>query len=139
VKRTARLGVSGLLLIALLAACGTALRSTPTLAASSITVAIEVKVVRPQPSDVRYSLRCNPTSGTLPLAARVCADIAAQPAFMLRPQPARVLCYSEVLGPVVTIRTTWQGRPSTFSGEPGCGWPGTSRLSIYYSASQHRR
>ena len=138
-KRTARLDVSGVVLIALLAACGTALRSTPTLAASSITVTIEVKVVRPQPSNVRYSLGCNPTSGTLPSAARVCAAIAARPAFMLRPHPIRVLCYSEMLGPVVTIRTTWQGRPSTFSGEPGCGWPGTSRLSIYYNASLHRR
>jgi hypothetical protein len=139
VKRTARLGVGGALLSMLLAACGSAVRSTPTPAASSITVAIEVKFVGPQPSDKRYSLGCNPTSGTLPFAARVCADIAARPAFMLRQQPTRILCYSEVLGPVVTVQTTWQGRPSTFSGEPGCGWPGTSPLSVYYNASQHRR
>ena len=139
VKQKLRFGVAGVLLATLLAACGTTARNTPTAPASSITVAIEVKVVGPPPSDVRYSLGCNPTSGTLPFAARVCEDIATHPSAMLRPRFSSTLCYSSALGPIVTVRTTWQGGPSTFSGEPGCGWPGATPLSVYYNASQHDR
>ena len=136
VREKLRLGVSGVLLATLLSACGSAVKGPPTAEASPITVAIEVKVSGPQPSDRRYSLGCNPTSGTLPMPARVCAVIAAHPAAMLRPHSSRTLCYDPELGPVVTVRTTWKGRTSTFSGQPGCGWPGTTPLGVYYNASR---
>lgn len=138
-KETLRLGVSSVLLATLLTACGSAAkRRHPVAEASSIAVAIEVKITGPQPSGRRFSLGCGPTSGTLPMAARVCAAIAAHPASMLHPRSSRTLCYDPERGPVVTVRTTWQGRLSVFSGQPGCGWPGTTPLGVYYNASlQH--
>ena len=131
-RRALLLGMTGGLAAALLAGCGTAARS-PT-----IKVAIEIKVAGPPPRSARFSLTCNPTSGTLPRAGRVCALIAARPETMLRHQPALVLCYSPERSPMVTVHATWRGKTSTFSGEPGCGWPISTPLSVYYNASQRR-
>jgi hypothetical protein len=124
-----------LLPAALLAAFGSAVKPALAVRASSITVAIEVKVNSPRARDTRYSLGCDPTVGTLPSAARVCALIAAHPVVMLRPRSSLTLCYARERGPFVSVRATWNGRTTLFSGQPGCGWPGLSALTVYYNAA----
>jgi hypothetical protein len=120
---------------ALLIASGRASSRALAVGTSAIRVSIEVKVGAPQPREHRYSLQCRPTAGTLPSASRVCALIAAHPVTMLRPRSSFTLCYDPSRGPVVSVRASWEGRTTRFSGEPGCGWPGLSALTVYYNAS----
>jgi hypothetical protein len=83
----------------------------------------------------RFTLRCKPTSGSLPLAARLCADIAHHPVSMLSPGRARSLCGGLVFGPVVAVSANRSGHRSSFGGQPGCGWPGGTALAIYWAAT----
>ena len=119
----------------LLAVCGSSLGHAHAARVSSVTVSIEVRVSAPRPRVQRFSLACHPTAGTLPSAARVCALIDVYPAVMLRPPSTLTLCYDPMRAPVVSVRVSRQGRTTRFSGEPGCGWPGLSALTVYYNAS----
>jgi hypothetical protein len=123
------------MLAALLAVVGSAADRALAGQSSAITVSIEIKVSAPRARVQRYLLGCDPTGGTLPSAARVCALIAAHPAVMLRPRSSNTLCYDPARAPVVSVRATWRGRTTRFSGEPGCGWPALSALTVYYNAS----
>lgn len=83
-----------------------------------------------------FTLRCQPTGGTLPFAARLCRDIAAHAQAMLRPLPSRSQCGGLANGPTVTVSTRAGGKSATFSGQPGCGWPGGTPLAIYWAATR---
>lgn len=78
-----------------------------------------------------FTLTCDPTGGTLPLARRVCRDIAEHSQAMLDPQPQRSVCAGGPFMPVLTVSS----KGSTFSGSPGCGWPGGTPISIYWAAA----
>jgi hypothetical protein len=82
----------------------------------------------------RFTLGCRPTSGSLPLAARVCRDIARHPQAMVAPRAPRSTCGGGPLMPTVDVVVV-RGAPGGFSGSPGCGWPGGTPSSIYYAAS----
>jgi hypothetical protein len=86
--------------------------------------------------DVRFILRCVPASGSMPEAARLCGDIANHPSAMLAPAPSRSVCGGLAFGPIVYVHGYWRGRWTTFSGEPGCGWPGGTALAVYWAASR---
>ena len=78
-----------------------------------------------------FTLTCAPTGGTLPFAARVCRDIEAHSQAMLDPRPQRSVCAGGPFMPVLVVSS----KGSTFSGSPGCGWPGGTPLSIYWAAA----
>lgn len=82
-----------------------------------------------------FSLVCDPTSGTLPLAARVCRDIRRYPGPMLDPPRARSVCLGLLNGPALTIVATTGGKTTRFGGEPFCDWPGGTALGVYYEAA----
>ncbi len=83
-----------------------------------------------------FSLACDPTRGSLPLAARVCADISRHSQAMLDPLPFRSTCAGGPLMPELTVTTTRSGKTASFTGSPGCGWPGGTPLSVYVAAAQ---
>ena len=62
----------------------------------SVTVAVHSWKVAPGGKATRhvdrYTLTCDPPAGTLPFAARICADIRAHPLATLAPPAARTLC-----------------------------------------------
>lgn len=82
-----------------------------------------------------FNLDCEPTSGTLPFAGRVCADIARHPQAMLAPRPQRSTCIGGPSMPTVEVDVLRGTRGGGPSGSPGCDWPGGTPLSIYYAAS----
>lgn len=105
---------------------------------SAISVQVRVTTVDPrshEPTEHRFTLGCKPTSGSLPFAARLCADVAQHPISMLSPGRARSVCGGRAFGPVVEVNTAWSGRTSSFDGAPGCGWPGGTALAIYWAAA----
>lgn len=83
-----------------------------------------------------FSLACDPARGSLPLAARVCADIRRHPQAMLEPLPFRSTCAGGPLMPELTVTTARAGKTASFTGSPGCGWPGGTPLSVYFAATQ---
>jgi hypothetical protein len=87
------------------------------------------------PTERRFTLGCKPTSGSLPFAARLCADVARHPVSMLSPGRARSVCGGRVFGPVVDVTTVRSGQAASFGGQPGCGWPGGTALAIYWAAA----
>jgi hypothetical protein len=116
--------------------CGSA--KPPSSAVSAISVQVRVTTHDPRsqkPVERRYTLGCNPTSGSLPFAGRVCADVARHPVSMLSPGRARSLCGGRIFGPAIEVNATWNGRTSSFGGQPGCGWPGGAALAVYWAAS----
>lgn len=84
-----------------------------------------------------FTLRCEPSGGTLPYAARICRDIAAHPRAMLRAAPARSVCGGMVAGPNLTVIAHRGRSMSTLTGQPFCDWPGGIPLGVYWAASQH--
>jgi hypothetical protein len=84
-----------------------------------------------------FTLGCEPISGTLPLAVRVCGDIARHPTAMLDPPKRRWTCSGSPFMPQLTILSTRQGEKASFGGSPGCDWPGGTALTIYWAASRH--
>ena len=84
-----------------------------------------------------FTLGCDPTSGTLPLAARVCGDIGRHPTAMLDPAKERSVCLGGPFMPDLTVRTIRQGRRASFGGSPFCDWPGGTALGIYWAASRN--
>src|SRR3954452_17882876 len=106
---------------------------------TSSVVHVRVTVTTPLRGEVatkRFSLGCMPVSGSLPLRARVCQDIAAHRQAMLRPRRARSSCGGSPLAPVVQVDSVDGSRHSSFSGMPWCGWPGGTPLTIYWDASR---
>lgn len=103
-------------------------------------VIVDIKVVKGSATHrltKSFTLRCQPTGGTLPEAARICRDIAAHRQAMLRPLPPRSVCGGSVYGPYLTVSTRADGQTSKFTGQPYCGWPGGTPLAVYWAASQH--
>ena len=86
-----------------------------------------------------FTLGCRPVSGTLPLRVRVCGDIARHARAMLDPGPARSTCGGGPFMAVLTISTVDNGKHADFAGSPGCGWPGGTPLSVYFSAVRQDR
>jgi len=93
---------------------------------------------KPHKMTARYTLGCEPLSGTLPFAQRVCADIAAHRQAMLVPRTPRSVCGGSPFMPTVDVSVT-RGGGGGFSGSPGCGWPGGTPIAIYYAASTNDR
>lgn len=83
----------------------------------------------------RYTLLCGPAGGTIPEAGRLCRDIAAHPLPMLDPGRRRSVCAGAVGAPILTVSSTRRGRPTSFAGQPGCGWPGGTALAVYWAAA----
>jgi hypothetical protein len=83
-----------------------------------------------------FSLACDPAHGSLPFAARVCVDIGRHTQAMLDPLPFRSTCAGGPLMPELTVTTTRAGKTASFTGSPGCGWPGGTPLSVYFAATQ---
>ena len=111
----------------------------------SISVRIRVSTF---PGTVRrvqsFSLSCNPTGGSLPLAGRVCRDISLHPKAMLDP-PHRSpggnssVCSGSEFMPVVSVTATANGSTKRFTGTPGCSWPGDQAVSVYFDAAQNNQ
>jgi hypothetical protein len=83
-----------------------------------------------------YDLRCEPRSGTLPLADLVCSTIAQHPHAMLNPGPQQSVCSGSPDMPQLSVWTRTGAHASRFGGYPGCGWPGGAALAIYWGAIQ---
>jgi hypothetical protein len=83
-----------------------------------------------------FTLDCAPVGGTLPLAARVCTDIARHREAMLNPRAPRSQCLGSQMIPQLVIDTNNKGAQTSFGGSPWCGWPGGTPLAIYFAASQ---
>lgn len=88
--------------------------------------------VKQQGHTKTFTLGCDPVSGTLPLRAQVCADVARHGRAMLDPRPARSVCGGGPLEPVVRVDTA---DGTSYSGIPNCGWPGGTPLAIFWDAS----
>jgi hypothetical protein len=108
-----------------------------------VPTAIVSRITRSRQS---FSLTCNPTGGTLPLAARVCEDIRRYPTTMLNPPPPQpypghayhVCSGTIVASTTMTISARASGKPSTFTGQvSGCfsTSPPYDGLLIYDAAS----
>jgi hypothetical protein len=89
-----------------------------------------------------FSLTCNPTGGTLPLATRVCRDIGLHPKAMLNP-PRRTpggkssVCSGGPFMPEVSVTAIASGVTRSFRGSPGCTWPGDEAVGVYFDATQN--
>lgn len=81
-----------------------------------------------------FTLGCRPVAGTLPLASRVCVDIARHPVAMLDPPPARTTCSPPAGSSELTVVADANGSRTTFGGVPDCDWPGGVGLAVYYAA-----
>jgi hypothetical protein len=100
-------------------------------------VSLEITLWTGDPNDrkeQRFTLRCDPPSGSLPLAERVCREIRSHPEAMLAPAPSRGTCMGGPWMPVVDVRGTAGGRRLEFGGR-GCEHPGGVAVSIYLSAA----
>jgi hypothetical protein len=105
--------------------------------ADSITVRIRVTTYAATvPHTQSFSLTCDPTSGSLPLASRVCRDIRLHPAAMLNPPRPRWTCAGPAGSPTLTVTTSSRGATHTFGGEPGCDWPVGPTIEVYWAAIQ---
>lgn len=100
-----------------LAACG----SVPHVA---LTVHVSV-------DDHAYTLTCRPAGGSIPSASRLCGDISRYPIAMLAPAKTRSVCSPAVDAPLVAVSSA----RGTFSGYPGCDWPGGTALEVYWAAA----
>jgi hypothetical protein len=84
-----------------------------------------------------FTLGCSPESGTLPLRASVCRDIAAHRQAMLAPRHQMTTCSGGPEVPVVQVDVVQGAKGSRFGGMVGCGWPGGTPLAIYFDASRN--
>jgi hypothetical protein len=104
---------------------------------SAINVRITVTTyLNAQPQARSFTLGCHPVSGTLPLRARICSDIARHPHAMLDPAAGRSTCAGGPFMPKLTIATTSAGKRADFAGSPGCDWPGGTALAVYFAAAR---
>jgi len=84
-----------------------------------------------------YTLGCDPTSGTLPLANRVCRDVASHPLAMtgmVSPGRGRSVCSPPPGSPEVVVEATRGSRHARFGDVPNCNWPGGVVLAVYHDA-----
>jgi hypothetical protein len=106
---------------------------------SATNVSLEITVSTPDRDgnriEKRFTLRCDPPAGTLPLAERVCRDIRRHPQAMLAPAPHRWVCLGRLHPTVVAVRGTAGGGRLAFDGVPNCYWPGGTPLAIYHAAA----
>jgi hypothetical protein len=105
--------------------------------ADSISVRIRVTTYAATVRHVHsFSLGCNPTGGSLPLAGRVCRDISLHRKAMLNPPKPRWTCAGPAGSPTLTVTTSSRGATHTFGGEPGCDWPVGPTIEAYWAAIQ---
>jgi hypothetical protein len=84
---------------------------------------------------IEYTLRCDPTGGSMPHAAALCHLIAEYPKAMLF--PGRVLSSCGAPFAQFTVTGTWHGRVVDNSVDgPGCDWPGGEGAFAYWAAIQ---
>ena len=111
----------------------------------SVSVQLTTYVVVPgklqtQPqSTSTFSLGCDPTSGTLPFADQVCADIAVYPQAMLHPRRlGGTVCGQLVGGPRATaqITVTAGGATDRMSSLGSACDPGDVGAALYMAAAQ---
>ena len=110
-------------------------------------ISVHIRLVT-YPSEVRhvrsFSLRCNPTGGSLPFAARVCRDIRLHPKAMLdpphrtRPGGQSSTCSGGPFMPEVSVTATANGAARRFDGSPDCSWPGGQAVGVYFDAALKR-
>lgn len=81
-----------------------------------------------------FTVACQPVSGTLPFAARICRDIVRHPQAMLDPPAARWTCIGGPFMPELTVTATRNGTTTSFEGSPGCDWPAGTALAVYFDA-----
>jgi hypothetical protein len=92
-----------------------------------------------------FTLACEPTGGSLPLAARICRDIRLHPKAMLDPPrsgPPRksIVCLGGPSMPQLAMTATANGKKRSFGGSPGCTWPGNQAVAVYFdAATNHAR
>lgn len=126
--------VAGLALILTVPAGHAARRTAVSVRISVVTRAVAARQVR------SFTLTCNPDGGTLPFAVRICRDVQRHPKAMLdppKPGPPRTssVCAGGPGMPFVSVRATRGSVSRSFSGSPGCDWPGGQSLSVYYDAA----
>jgi hypothetical protein len=135
-KTVVLLAVSCLLLVA---AVGAAARPA---ASPRIRIHVELITYKLTVRHVQaFSLSCNPTNGNLPLAGRVCRDIALHPKAMLDPPHAglprkSIVCAGGPFMPQLAVTVTTDGRTRGIAGSPGCDWPGGQALAVYHDAAE---
>jgi hypothetical protein len=129
--------VSGEVRIAVAVMAGTAVTALAGCGGTNSAIALKVTVTRfvPTKSHSSFTLGCEPVSGTLPFAARICRDIARHRQAMLAPRPSRSTCAGGPLMPTVDVEVGRGASGGGFSGSPNCGWPGGTPLAIYYAAA----
>jgi hypothetical protein len=107
--------------------------------ASAIQLLVRVTAYKGNSNPTKtFTLGCQPVSGSLPFAQRVCRDIASHPQAMLAPVPARAVCVGSPFMSQVEVKVTRGPKGLTFSpfaGNPNCNWPGGTPIAIYYAAS----
>lgn len=84
-----------------------------------------------------YTLGCDPTSGTLPLANRVCRDVARHPLAMtgmVSSGRGRSVCSPPPGSPEVVVEASRGRRQARFGDVPNCSWPGGVVLAVYHDA-----
>ncbi len=82
-----------------------------------------------EPQARSFSLTCNPTGGTLPLAERICRDVELHPKVMLDPPP-RICNTGAKRPPTLAVMATANGRTTRFDTWKNCG----VTIEIYSSA-----
>jgi len=87
----------------------------------------------------RFVLGCDPVSGSLPLRASVCRDIAAHRRAMLAPRRQLAVCVGGPSMPEVQVDVVRGASVSSFAGSPNCDWPGGTPLAVYWDASRRDR
>lgn len=102
---------------------------------SAVRVDVTVSTSFPHERTAHYTLRCRPAGGSLPHAARVCADIARHPGAMLTPGRPRSVCAQPPGAPEVTVDSHWDGRAFSYADSPGCDWPRGAETGVYYAAA----
>jgi hypothetical protein len=82
-----------------------------------------------------FSLTCNPPADTLPLARRICRDIAAYPELMLSPGQKGGICPSAPGMPWVRVHITADGGPTQMSSGPGIYCGPNLAPALYFAAA----
>jgi hypothetical protein len=93
----------------------------------------------------RYTLTCDPPAGTLPFAARICADIRAHPLATVAPPVARTFCGGAVAPSPrvpgtfpygIEVKAVVDGRKSVFGDDRPreCDWPVGWAAGLYRAA-----
>jgi hypothetical protein len=126
------------LCVLLVAGVGAAARAA---SSSRSSVRIELTTYRLTVRRVQvFSLSCSPTGGNLPLAGRICRDIARHPKAMLDPphsglRRTSIVCSGGPFMPQLAVAVTTNGGTRRIAGSPGCNWPGNQAIAVYFDAA----